>query len=79
MTIRSPRRAVADAGRFPSDDESAYLDRLFIPGFLRAGGFRALPEQGVLVHNTGRVFRAPGELREAMLSPAEIAEWLRTR
>lgn len=71
------RRVVADAGRFPSDDESAYLERLFIPGFLRAGGFRAVPDQGVLIHNTAGVFHAPGQLREAALSPAEIAAWLR--
>ena len=70
------RRVVADAGRFPSADESAYLERLFIPGFLRAGGFRALPWRGVLIHNAGGVFKAPGEVREAALSSSEIAAWL---
>ena len=70
-------RVVADAGRFPMDDESAYLDRLFIPGFLRAGGFRAMPGQGVLIHNAGRAFHAPGDIREAPLSIAEIVSWFR--
>lgn len=73
------RRVVADAGSFPSDDESAYLERLYIPGFLRAGGFRALPDRGVLIHNAGGVFHAPGEVREAALSAAAIADWLRGR
>lgn len=73
------RRVVADAGKFPSDDESAYLERLYIPGFLRAGGFRALPDRGVLIHNAGGVFHAPGEVREAALSAAAIADWLRGR
>lgn len=69
-------RVVADAGRFPTDDESAYVDRLFIPGILRAGGFRALNARGVLIHNTGGVFHAPGDLRDAPLSAAEIVAWI---
>jgi hypothetical protein len=73
------RRVVADAGRFPTADEPAYLDRLFIPGFLRAGGFSALPDREVLVHNTGGVFRSPGDLHEAPLAPSAIAEWLGRR
>jgi dienelactone hydrolase len=70
------RRTVADAGRFPTDDEGAYLDRLWIPGILRAGGLRGLPKEGLLIHNTGGVFQAPGELREAPLPPAEIVRWI---
>jgi dienelactone hydrolase len=73
------RRVVADAGRFDVADERAYLDRLFIPGFLRAGGFGALPDRGVLVHNTGGAFRSPGDLREAPMAPAAIVEWLGRR
>jgi hypothetical protein len=70
------RRVVADAQRFPTGDEAAYLTRLFIPGILRAGGFSALPDRDVLVHNTGGVFTSPGELREAPLPVAAIVEWL---
>ncbi len=70
------RRTVADASRFPSADESAYLERLFIPGILRAGGFQSLPNEDVLIHNTGGVFHAPGDLREAAVSAAEIARWI---
>ncbi len=73
------RSVVADAGRFATDDEAAYLQRLFIPGFLRAGGFGALPARGVLVYGTGGVFHSPGDLREAPLSPADIVEWLGRR
>jgi dienelactone hydrolase len=67
------RRTVADAARFPSSDESAYLERLFIPGILRAGGFQSVPKENVLIHNSGGVFHAPGDLREAALTAAEIA------
>jgi len=64
---------VADAGRFPTSDEAAYLDRLFIPGFLRAGGFRALSGSRIVIHNGGGVFRAPVQVRDAPMSVAEIA------
>jgi hypothetical protein len=70
------RRAIIDAARFPSADESAYLERLFIPGILRAGGFTGLSKDGVLIHNTGGVFHAPVELRESAMTPAEITAWL---
>jgi hypothetical protein len=70
------RRTVADAGRFPTADESAYLERLFIPGILRAGGFQSLPKDDVLIHNTGGVFHASGDLREAALPGSEIARWI---
>src|SRR5579871_52532 len=70
------RHTAADAGRFPTADESAYLERLNIPGILRAGGFASLPNEGVLIHNTGGVFKSPGELHENALTPAEIARWV---
>jgi hypothetical protein len=73
------RRVVADAARFDTRDESAYLERLFIPGILRAGAFGALPPRGVLVHNTGGLFTSPGELHDAPLPPAAIVEWLGRR
>ena len=69
-------RVVADAGRFPSHEEPAYVQRFFVPGFLRAGGFGALPATGVLVHNTGGVFSSPGDLREEPLAADDIARWL---
>lgn len=71
------RRVVADVGRFPIIDESAYLQRLWIPGILRSGGFRHLPGHGVMIHNTGGAFRSPGELRDAPATTEAIVEWLR--
>lgn len=70
------RLTVADAARFPTGDDSAYLERLFIPGIRRVGDFRNLPTEGVLVHNTGGLFQAPGKLREEQLSPAAIVRFL---
>jgi dienelactone hydrolase len=71
------RRVVADVGRFPNGDEAAYLDRLNVPGILRAGGFQHLRGQGVLIHNAGGVFHAPGDVRDLPLSATAIADWLR--
>jgi dienelactone hydrolase len=70
------QEVVIDAGRFASRDESAYIRRLHIPGWLRAGGFDALPGEGVLVHNTGGVFDSPGDLREFPLGPGDVVDWL---
>lgn len=54
---------VADAAQFSIDDDASYVDRVFIPGLRKAGGFRsalavAAPAP-TLVHNTGGVFRTP--------------------
>lgn len=73
------RRTVADADRFPSDSDEAYLARLFVPGIRRAGDFRFLPTEGVLVHNTGGAFHAPGRLVEERLTVAQIAGWIAGR
>ncbi len=72
------RRTIADADRFPSDD-NAYLERLFIPGLRRAGDFRSLPQDGVLAHNTAGVFRAPGTLVESPLPAAAIVKLISGR
>ncbi len=51
---------VADADRFPTARDEAYLDRLSIPLFRSVGGFETALTLGlgsrVLVHNTGGVF-----------------------
>ena len=56
-------RTVADAARFSIDDDPSYIDRLFIAGLRKAGGFRsalalAAPAP-TLIHNAGGVFRVP--------------------
>ena len=51
---------VADAGRFPIDDDAAYVRRLFVPLLRRAGGLRAAAvlaaPRRLLIHNTGESF-----------------------
>ncbi len=71
------RKTVTDAARFPSDDDNAYVDRLFIPGIRRAGAFRSLPADGVMIHNTGGLFHASGKLVDTPLGAQAIAEWLK--
>jgi dienelactone hydrolase len=48
---------VIDADRFPEGSEDAYLERLFVPGVLRAGGLRnalaLLAPAPLRLHNTG--------------------------
>ena len=55
-------RVVADAAQFSVKDDASYLDRLFIPGLRKAGGFQsaialAAPSP-TLIHNAGGVFHA---------------------
>lgn len=51
---------VADADRFPSADDEAYLGRVFVPLLRKAGGFETALLLGlgarVFVHDTGGVF-----------------------
>jgi hypothetical protein len=50
----------ADADRFPTGRDEAYLDQVFVPLLRRAGGFETALTLGlggrVLVHDTGGVF-----------------------
>jgi hypothetical protein len=70
------RRVIADAGEFNSEDDNAWLERLFIPGIRRAGGFAGVPREGVIVHHAGSAFRFPGAA-PAKLADAEIVTKLR--
>lgn len=49
-----------DAGSFNNKEDSAYLERFFVPGLRRAGDFRAaqaiLAPTPLMIHNTGGVF-----------------------
>ena len=51
---------VADADRFPTADDDAYLGRVFVPLFRKAGGFETALLLGLgarlFVHDTGGVF-----------------------
>lgn len=54
------RRTIADAGRFASDSDSEYVEKLPIPLIRRAGDFRTvtalIAPAELLVHNTDGVF-----------------------
>jgi dienelactone hydrolase len=69
--------AVLDVGRFDTSSDTAYLDRLYIPGLRRAGDLQtaaSLARGRVLVHNAGDRFAVSGvESQARQLTPAEIA------
>jgi dienelactone hydrolase len=56
----APDAVVADADRFPTSRDEAYLNQVFVPLLRRAGGYETALTLGlggrVLVHNTGGVF-----------------------
>ena len=56
-------RLVADAAQFSIDDDTAYIERLLIPGLRKAGDFRSAlalsAPAPTLIHNAGGVFRLP--------------------
>ena len=55
-------RTAADAWQFATENDAAYLEKLFIPLIRRAGDFRTatalIAPAPLLIHNTGTTFRA---------------------
>ena len=55
-------RTAADAWQFETENDAAYLEKLFIPLIRRAGDFRTatalIAPAPLLIHNTGTTFRA---------------------
>jgi dienelactone hydrolase len=55
-------RTAADAGQFETENDPAYLEKLFIPLIRRAGDFRTatalIAPAPLLIHNTGTAFKA---------------------
>jgi dienelactone hydrolase len=55
-------RTAADAWQFETENDAAYLEKLFIPLIRRAGDFRTatalIAPAPLLIHNTGTAFRA---------------------
>jgi len=55
-------RTAADAGQFDTENDAAYLEKLFIPLIRRAGDFRSatalIAPAPLLIHNTGTAFKA---------------------
>jgi dienelactone hydrolase len=68
---------VADASQFRSQDDQAYLDRLYVPLIRKAGDFRTAltvaPPTRLLIHNTSSQFETEWVRNAYQISKAESA------
>ena len=75
-------RAVLDVGRFDTSSDTAYLERLYIPGLLRAGGLQTAASMAsgrILIHDAGTSFELKGPtILSERLSVSEIVRRLRS-
>jgi len=74
-------RAVVDVGEFDVSNDSAFLERLYIPGLRRAGDVAtaaAMISGDVLVHNAGDRFTVPAlHVERGRLSAEQIVAFVR--
>jgi dienelactone hydrolase len=74
-------RSILDVGGFDTSDDSAFIDRLYIPGLRRAGDLQtAMTMNGgrVVIHNAGTRFTLPrAEVEPRKLTAKEIILRLR--
>jgi hypothetical protein len=82
LSIASADRAVLDVGQFDTSSDTAYLERLYIPGLLRAGGLQtavSMSAASIVVHNAGTSFDVKGPaVLSQRLSVPEIVSRLRS-
>jgi dienelactone hydrolase len=81
VTVQPARAAVLDVGDFDTASDSAFVERLFIPGLRRAGDLAtaaALAGNRVFIHNAGERFQIEGgSVRRQKLTPRETVELLK--
>jgi dienelactone hydrolase len=73
--------AVLDVGTFDTSNETAYVDRLYMPGLRRAGDFQtavASSRGRLVLHNAGETFKVTGaDLRTQQLTARDILSIIR--
>jgi hypothetical protein len=83
LAVAPADRAVLDVGRFDPSSDAAYLERLYIPGLLRAGGLQTAASMAagrIVVHNAGTSFDVKGPtIVPERLSVPEIVSRLKQR
>jgi hypothetical protein len=83
LAVAPADRAILDVGPFDTSDDSAYLDRLYIPGLRRAGDLPtavSMAEGRILIHNAGPRFDVRGpDVRQRRLNVQEIVKELKRR
>ncbi len=83
LAVAPADRAVLDVGQFDTSSDTAYLERLYIPGLLRAGGLQTAASMAagpIVVHNAGSRFELKGPaILSGRLSVPEIVSRLKQR
>jgi dienelactone hydrolase len=81
LAIETERRALLDVGDFDTANDTAFLDRLYMPGLRRAGDLStalALAGDRAVIHNAGPRFNLDGSpVRREKLTPTEIIALLK--
>lgn len=81
--IEPGRIAILDVGAFDNNSDTAFVERLYVPGLRRAGDVStaaALAGDRVVIHNAGGQFALSGSaVRHEKLSGREIVALLRER
>jgi hypothetical protein len=81
LAVAPADRAVIDVGQFDTSTDTAYLERLYIPGLLRAGGLPTAVSMAtgrIVIHNAGAGFDVKGPtVLPQRLSVREIVRRLR--
>jgi Acetyl xylan esterase (AXE1) len=83
LAVAPADRAVLDVGQFDTSTDAAYLERLYIPGLLRAGGLPTAVSMAtgrIVIHNAGASFDVKGPtVLPQRLSAPEIVSRLKQR
>jgi dienelactone hydrolase len=81
LAIETDRRAVLDVGDFDTASDTAFVERLYMPGLRRAGDLStvaALAGDRAVIHNAGPRFNLDGSpVRREKLTPKEIVALLK--
>lgn len=81
--VEPGRRVILDVGAFDTGSDTAFVERLYIPGVRRAGDLStaaALAGDRLVIHNAGERFQLAGATpRRSQLTAREIVALLRTR
>ena len=83
LAVAPADRAVLDVGQFDTSSDAAYVERLYVPGLLRAGGLQTAVSMAtgrILVHNAGKSFELGGPtIVPQQLGAREIVQRLKER
>ncbi len=83
LAVVAVERAVVDIAQFDNASDTAFVERLYIPGIRRAGDLQtaiSMATGQVVIHNAGNRFTLEGpQIQPRKLTPDEIVTLLRRR